>query len=189
MATIENASIKSLLNYEISRANEVTKQSDTTVHNAVNSLIEYGKRSALNCETLTEFTLDSDVSAISIDVTAEMKEKYEAFILDFNLTFSESDWLYFGGNKSPKQFYFNKGASIERPNDKISLGLLISKNPINNDFVNVLGFGVANLGNGYLTGNTWEDLSAFIFSTYVSGVTIQTGSTIKLRGVKQLYVN
>lgn len=189
MATIENTSIKSLLNYEISRANEVTKKADTTVHNAVGSLIEYGKRSALNCETLTEFTLDSDVSAISIDVTAEMKEKYEAFILDFNLTFSEADYLYFGGNKNPKQFYFNKSTSIERPDNKISLGILIFKNPINNDYVNILGHGIVNLGNGYLTSNTWENLSGLVLSMWIQNVTIQTGSNVKLRGVKQLYVN
>ena len=66
MATIENASIKSLLNYEISRANEVTKKADTTVHNAVGSLIDGYGQNVPNCEVLTEITLDSDVSVVII---------------------------------------------------------------------------------------------------------------------------
>lgn len=40
MATIENTSIKSLLNYEISRANEITQQNDENIHNAIGSLID-----------------------------------------------------------------------------------------------------------------------------------------------------
>lgn len=40
MATIENTSIKSLLNYEISRANEITQQNDDNIHNAIGSLID-----------------------------------------------------------------------------------------------------------------------------------------------------
>ena len=40
MATIENTSIKSLLNYEISRANEITQQNDDNLHNAIGNLID-----------------------------------------------------------------------------------------------------------------------------------------------------
>lgn len=74
MATIENASIKSLLNYEISRANEVTKKADTTVHNAVGSLIDGYGQNVPNCEVLTEITLDSDVSVVSDEEIEKFNE-------------------------------------------------------------------------------------------------------------------
>lgn len=193
MATIENVSIKSLLNYEISRANEVTKKADTTVHNAVGSLIDGYGQNVPSCEVLTEITLDSDVSVVSINVTEEMKEKYEAFIIDFDLTFSEADYLYFGGDKNPKQFYYNKATNIGKPDDKISLGILIFKHPINNNYVNILGFGIVNLSDnknhGYLSSNTWENLSGLAFSMYVSGVTMKKGGTVTMRGVRKIYAN
>lgn len=39
MPTIENANIKQLITYEITRMNEYTGKNDTSVHNAVDSLI------------------------------------------------------------------------------------------------------------------------------------------------------
>lgn len=185
MATIENASIKSLLNYEISRANEVTKKTDTTVHNAVGSLIDGYGQNVPSCEILKEITLDSDVSVVSIDVTEEMKEKYEAFIIDFDLTFSEADWLYFGGGRKPMNFYYDKVASIKRPNNKIAFGIMVCRNIINDPFVTCTGIQTTN----YLNNDRWDNLNAFVLSMYTSGVTMKKGGTVTMRGVRKIYAN
>lgn len=184
MATIENASIKSLLNYEISRANEVTKKADTTVHNAVGSLIDGYGQNVPNCEVLTEITLDSDVSVVSINVTEEMKEKYEAFIIDFDLTFSEADWLYFGGGRRPMNFYYPKVESAKRPSNELAFGIMVCRNRINDSFVTCI---VQTLN--YLTNDRWDNLNSLVFSMYTSGVTMKKGGTVTMRGVRKIYAN
>lgn len=185
MATIENASIKSLLNYEISRANEVTKKADTTVHNAVGSLIDGYGQNVPNCEVLTEITLDSDVSVVSIDVTEEMKEKYEAFIIDFDLTFSKSDWLYFGSSKTPMQTYYPQAESLKRPNREIAFGIMVCKNKISEPFVTYTGI----QSTGYFSDDRWDNLNALVLTMYTSGVTMKTGGTVTMRGVRKIYAN
>lgn len=173
------------LQSEISRANEVTKKADTTVHNAVGSLIDGYGQNVPSCEVLTEITLDSDVSVVSIDVTEEMKEKYEAFIIDFDLTFSEADWLYFGGGRAPMNFYYSKVKSLKRPNNEIAFGIMVCKNIINDAFVTCTGIQTIN----YLNNDRWDNLNSLVFSMYTSGVTMKKGGTVTMRGVRKIYAN
>ena len=170
------------LQSEISRANEVTKKADTTVHNAVGSLIDGYGQNVSNCEVLTEITLDSDVSVVRLDVTEEMKEKYEAFIIDFDLTFSKADWLYFGGGGKPMNFYYPQAESLKRPNEQIAFGIMVCKNKISEPFVTCTGVQVT----GYLS-DKWDNLNALVLTMYTSGVTMKKGGTVKMRGVRKIY--
>ena len=173
------------LQSEISRANEVTKKADTTVHNAVGSLIDGYGQNVPNCEVLTEITLDSDVSVVSINVTEEMKGKYEAFIIDFDLTFLKADWLYFGGGRKPMNFYYPPAESLKRPNKQIAVGVIVCKNKISEPFVTCTGI----QSTGYLNDDRWDNLNAFVFSMYTSGVTMKKGGTVTMRGVRKIYAN
>ena len=184
---IMSKTIAEKLQSEISRANEVTKKADTTVHNAVGSLIDGYGQNVPSCEVLTEITLDSDVSVVRIDVTEEMKEKYEAFIIDFDLTFSEADWLYFGGGRKPMNFYFGKAESAKKPNREIALGIMVCKNKISEPFVTCTGMGSSPIS--FLNNDRWDNLNSFVFSMYTSGVTMKKGGTVTMRGVRKIYAN
>lgn len=188
MAT--NSSIKALLINEIDRANEVTAKNDTNIHNAIGSLIDgYGTESNNSgCKLLNSIILDQNASAVTIDITEDMKSKYDAFIFDFNINFSESDWLYFGSSNNPNQFYFYKSESIEYPSDAISFGIIISKNLKNKNNISVVSYGIVTKGNGYFSRDTWDSLSGVTFKTYQQNITMLAGSKVSMRGVK-IYVD
>lgn len=152
-----------------------------------NSAIDNISAGSNKPEVITELTVEKDVNQVAINITEEMKNKYDVFVFYFNITMSESDWLYIGADKSKMQNYFSKSQSVSRPIQKNPIPIIIMKNPV--DIAYVGFFPSSASGSSYLLGNTWEDLQGFYFSTYTSGVTITAGSTIKMIGVNSIYVD
>lgn len=125
-------SIYSKLSSLLTAANNKTGESDTTLTDAVQTLIDgYGQGGGGYFELLEEITVAEDVRAVNIDLTDY--SGYRDLIIVENVTLSASDWMYYvrNGDTPSGGTYDNKTAGkygvcfawLQSPTDESFLSL------------------------------------------------------------------
>lgn len=171
-------SILSKLQSLLSAANTATGESDTTITDAMQTLIDgYGQGGTRTPVKLGEYTITEPVRTLQITLTDEMKALDKLYIFTTSpITKDQSDYLYFG---FPTQYngYFTSAIS----NSLTGMLFNVFSADLGNKHYNAQSFMLFSTVN-MLARSAEGSIPAFIrFYTY-SGARTLTGGTIEIWG-------
>lgn len=157
----------------ITAANTVTGESDTTLTDAVQTLIDgYGGGGSAVLELLEEITLSEAVHSYDIDFSQYITDGYNTIYGYVDLALSGSDYIYYGVKKSGAPNVYISSWVGQRATEaawRFSWGKMADGS----------NYSVAN------SGATFEsNIDVFRVWAYSGGVNITAGSKIRLYGVK-----
>lgn len=156
-------------------ANSVTGASDTTLSDAVDSLVAgYGGGGGSGMPLLKSETVAANTRYVNIDLTPYLSNRFVILVINFELT--STDWLYYSIDASTPQTSGNYGNQKALTHHTIPLL-----------YGDLGGFGTpvcvsakdATIFIKYLNGTP----NSFMINTYSASISIKAGSTYSIYGM------